>query len=70
MEFSRQEDLPNLGIESGSPALQADTLPTEPLGKPKNMIITPGKNTGVGCDVLLQWIFPTQRSNPCLPHCR
>ena len=43
MEFSRQEywsgfpfpspgDLPNLGIEPGSPALQADTLPSEPPG--------------------------------------
>ena len=29
-----------------------------------------GKNTGVGCHVLLQWIFPTQGSNPSLPHCR
>ena len=45
MEFSRQEhwsglpfpspgDLPNPGIEPRSPALQADSLPTEPLGKP------------------------------------
>ena len=42
--FSRQEywselpfpspgDLPNPGIESQSPALQADSLPSEPLGK-------------------------------------
>ena len=29
-----------------------------------------GKNTGVGCHFLLQGIFPTQRSNPGLPHCR
>ena len=45
MEFSRQEywsglpfpspgDLPNPGIEPGSPALQADSLPSEPQGKP------------------------------------
>ena len=45
MEFSRQEywsglpftsaaDLPNPGIEPGSPALQADSLPSEPPGKP------------------------------------
>ena len=44
MEFSRQEywsglpfpspgDLPNPGIESGSPELQADSLPSEPQGK-------------------------------------
>ena len=43
--FSRQEywsglpfpspgDLPNPGIEPGSPALQADSLPTELQGKP------------------------------------
>ena len=47
MEFSRQEywselpipfpgDLPNAGIEPGSPALQAVSLTTEPLGKPKS----------------------------------
>ena len=45
MGFSRQEyksglpcpspgDLPNPGIKLGSPALQADALPSEPPGKP------------------------------------
>ena len=45
MEFSRQEywsglpfpspgDLPDPGIEAGSPALQADSLPSESPGKP------------------------------------
>ena len=45
MGFSRQEywsgfpvpspeDLPNPGIEPGSPALQVDSLPSGPLGKP------------------------------------
>ena len=29
-----------------------------------------GKSTGVGCHFLLQGIFPTQGSNPGLPHCR
>ena len=29
-----------------------------------------GKSTGVGCHFLLQRIFPTQGSNPGLPHCR
>ena len=29
-----------------------------------------GKSTGVGCHFLLQRIFPTQGSNPDLPHCR
>ena len=28
------EDLPDPGIEPGSPALQADALPSEPPGKP------------------------------------
>ena len=51
MEFSRSEywngwpfpspgELPNPGIEPRSPALQADSLPVEAPGKPKN--------TGVG----------------------
>ena len=31
---------------------------------------SPGKNTGVGCNALLQGIFPTQGLNPGLPHCR
>ena len=45
VEFSRKEDwsglpfpspgdLPNLGIEPGSPTLQADSLLSEPSGKP------------------------------------
>ena len=58
--FSR--DLPYPGIEPGSPALQADSLPAEPPGKPKN--------TGVGSLSLLQGIFPTQRLNSGLPHYR
>ena len=31
---------------------------------------SPGKNIGVGCHAFLQEIFPTQGSNPGLPHCR
>ena len=31
---------------------------------------SPGKNTEVGCHAILQGIFPTQRSNPGLLHCR
>ena len=31
---------------------------------------SPGQNTGVGSHCLLQGIFPTQRLNPGLPHCR
>ena len=31
---------------------------------------SPGQNTGVGSLSLLQGVFPTQESNPGLPHCR
>ena len=31
---------------------------------------SPGKNTGLGFSFLLQGIFPTQGSNPCLLQCR
>ena len=50
MEFSRQEyrstlpfpspgDLPDPGTEPGSPELQADSLPSEPPGKPFSVLI-------------------------------
>ena len=55
-------DLPNPGIEPRSSALQADSLPTEAPGKPKD--------TGVGCLSLLQEIFLTQELNQNLLHCR
>ena len=55
-------DLPDLGIESRSPALQADSLPAEPQAKPKS--------TGVGTLSLLQGIFLTLESNQGLLHCR
>ena len=59
---SSPKDLPDSGIKPGSPTLQADSLPAELLGKPKN--------SGLGSLSLLQGIFPTQGSNPGLPHCR
>ena len=73
MEFSRPEywsglqllspgDLPKPGIEPRSPSLQANCLPAESPGKPKN--------TGVGSLPLLQGIFPTQKLNRGLLHCR
>ena len=58
--FSRGSSHP--GIEPRSPTLQADSLPAEPPGKPKNTV--------VGSLSLLQWIFPTQESNWGLLHCR
>ena len=47
--------LPNPETELRSPALQVDSLPAEPPGKPKN--------TGVGSLSLLQGIFLSQESN-------
>ena len=34
LPFSSPEDLPDLGVESGSPALQVDSLLSEPSEKP------------------------------------
>ena len=73
MGFSRQEycsglscpplgDLPNPRIKLRSPALQADSLPSEPPGKPKN--------TGEGSLCLLQGSFLIQELNWGLLHCR
>ena len=55
-------DLPNLGIEPRSSTLQADSLPSEPPGKPKN--------TGMGSLSLLQGIFLIQELNWGLLLCR
>ena len=60
--FPSPGDLPNPGMEPGSPELQADAIPVEPHRKPKN--------TGVGSLSLLRGIFPTQESNRGLLHCR
>ena len=37
LSFPSPEDLPDPGIELGSPTLQADALPSEPPGKPTRM---------------------------------
>ena len=58
--FSRGSSQPR--IKPGSPALQEDSLPAEPQGKPKN--------TGVGSLSLLQGIFLTQELNQGLLHHR
>ena len=60
--FPSPGDLPNPGIKPRSPALQVDSLPAEPQGKPKN--------TGVDSLSLLQQIFPTQESNWSIQHSR
>ena len=51
--------------ENESRSVVSDSLP--PMDCPWN---SPGQNTGVDSLSLLQGIFPTQRSNPALPHCR
>ena len=55
-------DLPNPGIKPRSPAVQVDSLPSEPPWKPKN--------TGVGSLSLLQGNSLTQESDRSLQHCR
>ena len=60
--FPSPGDLPNPGIKPRFPTVQADSLPADPPGKPKN--------TGVGSLSLLQGDFPTQESNQGLLHCR
>ena len=68
-EFSRQEfqsgllcppprDLPNPGFKPRSPALWAVSLPSEPLGKPKN--------TGVGSLSLLQGMLCNPTGASCI----
>ena len=59
--FPSPGNLPNPGIEPRSPALQVDSLPAEPPGKPKNI--------GVGSPSLLQQIFLTQECNQGILHC-
>ena len=81
-EFSRQEywsgspfpsagDLPDPGIESGSPALQADSLPTESPGKYKYQMgnasikILNGGFPGSPVAKTLQSQCRGQRFDPC-----
>ena len=53
--------------ESESHSVVSDSLQPHGLYSPWN---SPGQNTGMGTCFLLQGIFPTQGSNPGLPHCR
>ena len=83
MGFSRQEcwsglpfpspgDLPDPGIKPGSPALQADALPSEPPGKPPDQpylhtalisypafeLLSGGRHTEPVPDTWPSWSFP------------
>ena len=65
----------SLSIRSkGAKSLQSCLTPCDTMDcKPARLLYpwySPGKNTGVGCYALLKGIFPTQGSNPGLPHCR
>ena len=60
-------DCAHILIESESCSVVSDSLQPQRLYSTWN---SPGQNTGVGSLSLLQGIFPTQESNPDLPHCR
>ena len=80
MEFSRQEnwsglpfpssgDLPDPGIEPGSPALQADSLPSEPLGS----FLKTGDGSSVNsasCSRADDWKSFCPGGGGCCPHDR
>ena len=61
-------------LESESEVAQSCPTLCDPMDcKPTTLLHPwdfPGKSTGMGCHCLLQRIFPTQGSNPGLPHCR
>ena len=42
--FPSPEHLPNPGLEPRSPALQADSLPAEPPGKPRTYVSKTGQH--------------------------
>ena len=58
---------PKLLKWSESHSVMSDSLRPHGLYSPWN---SPGQNTGASSLSVLQGIFPTQGSNPSLPHCR
>ena len=58
---------PEENCESESQSVVSNSLKPHGLYSPWN---SPGQNTRVGSLCLLLGIFPTQGSNPGLPHCR
>ena len=54
-------------FESERDSVVSNSLRPHGLYSPWN---SPGQNTGMGCLSFFQEIFPTQGSNPGLPHCR
>ena len=70
--FKSLPDLPLPSSESDSEVARSCLTLCDPVDctRPLGPWDSPGENTGVGCHFLLQGIFPTQRSNLDLPHCR
>ena len=78
MEFSRQEYwsglpfpytgyLPELGIEPGSPALQADSLPSEPPRNPNKGLISKTYEQPIQCNIkhpIKKWAENLNRNFP------
>ena len=64
----------HLHCESESGVAQSCPTLCDPMDSSLQQALCPwdflGKSTEVGCHFLLQGIFPTQASNPGLPHCR
>ena len=59
LPFPSPGDLPDPGIEPGSPALEADALTSEPPGKPHNKDKAEHKNKRIN---------PTRGRKICKPH--
>ena len=70
--FIQNTDICNNLLKWSEVAKSCPTLPPHGL-QPTRLLCPwnfPGKHTGMGYHFLLQGIFPTQWSNPGLPHCR
>ena len=67
LKFCFTDPIPSSESESESCSFVSNSFQPHGLYSPWNSL---GQNTGVGSRSLLQGIFPTQGSNPGLPHCR
>ena len=67
MLWKKNNNVVIVSSESENCSVISDSLRPHRLYSPWNSL---GQNTGVGSLSLLQGIFPTQGSNPGLPHCR
>ena len=65
--ISQDKNIKGMKIESESHSVVPNSLRPHGLYSPWNSL---GQNTRVGTLSLLQRIFPTQGSNPGIPHCR